>query len=84
VSTLPAPNPHGRPHSDVVRPWLNGRAPPIATLTSSSSTSASAPVPTHSLDYIRRSGRQHWAEGTQEHYRHWHDFAQRRLFGLGL
>jgi hypothetical protein len=25
VSMLPAPNPLGRPNSDVVRPWLNGR-----------------------------------------------------------
>ncbi len=35
----------------------------------------------YSLDAVRREASSYHEEGTQEYYRHWHDFAQKRLFG---
>ena len=36
----------------------------------------------HTLDYIRARASEFYIEGTPEHYTHWHDFAQKRLFGI--
>ena len=36
----------------------------------------------HTLDYIRAQASEFYAEGTPEHYNHWHDFAEKRLFGI--
>lgn len=36
----------------------------------------------HTLDYIRAQASEFYAEGTPEHYTHWHDFAEKRLFGI--
>lgn len=36
----------------------------------------------HTLDYIRARASEFYTEGTPEHYTHWHDFAQKRLFGI--
>lgn len=38
----------------------------------------------HALDAIRREASEYYDEGTNEHYRHWHDFAQNRLFGIEI
>ncbi len=38
----------------------------------------------HALDAIRREASDYWDEGTEEHFKHWHDFAQRRLFGIEI
>jgi type I restriction enzyme M protein len=38
----------------------------------------------HALDAVRREAGEYYDEGTTEHYRHWHDFAQNRLFGIGI
>ena len=36
----------------------------------------------HAMDYIRAQASEFYAEGTPEHYTHWHDFAKDRLFGI--
>ena len=36
----------------------------------------------HALDYIRAQASEFYTEGTPEHYTHWHDFAEKRLFGI--
>jgi len=38
----------------------------------------------HALDAIRREASDYWDEGTEEHFKHWHDFAQKRLFGIEI
>ncbi len=38
----------------------------------------------HVLDAVRREAGIYWDEGTEEHYKHWHDFAQKRLFGIEI
>jgi len=38
----------------------------------------------YALDKIRRDAGEYWAEGTDQHFSHWHDFAQNRLFGLEI
>lgn len=38
----------------------------------------------HALDAIRREASDYWDEGTEEHYKHWHDFAQKRLYGIEI
>lgn len=38
----------------------------------------------HALDAVRREASEYYEEGTAEHYRHWHDFAQRHLFGIEI
>lgn len=35
----------------------------------------------YTLDAVRRNAINYHDEGTQEYYRHWHDFAKQRLFG---
>ena len=36
----------------------------------------------HTMDYIRAQASEFYDEGTPGHYTHWHDFAQKRLFGI--
>lgn len=38
----------------------------------------------YALDAIRREASEYYDEGTSEHKLHWHDFAQKRLFGIEL
>ncbi|HRQ21974.1 MAG TPA: N-6 DNA methylase [Anaerolineales bacterium] len=38
----------------------------------------------YALDAIRREAGEYYDEGTTEYDRHWHDFAQKRLFGIEL
>ena len=38
----------------------------------------------YTLDAVRREAEDYGDEGTQERYRHWHDFAEKRLFGIEL
>lgn len=38
----------------------------------------------YALDYVRHKGLEFHDEGTTEHYRYWHDFAERRLFGIEI
>ena len=36
----------------------------------------------HAMDYIRNQASDYYEEGSREHYLHWHDFAEKRLFGI--
>ena len=36
----------------------------------------------HAMDHILKQASQFFTEGTPEHYAHWHDFAEKRLFGI--
>jgi len=38
----------------------------------------------HALDSVRREASEYYDEGTEEHFKYWHDFAQRRLFGIEI
>ena len=38
----------------------------------------------YALDAVRREAGDYYDEGTAEYDRHWHDFAQKRLFGIEL
>jgi type I restriction enzyme M protein len=38
----------------------------------------------YALDYIRHKGLEFHDNGSTDHYRYWHDFAQRRLFGIEI
>ena len=38
----------------------------------------------YAMDAVRREASEYYDEGTEEHYKHWHDFAQRRLFGIEI
>lgn len=38
----------------------------------------------YALDEVRREADAYYDEGSTEHYRHWHDFAEKRLFGIEL
>lgn len=38
----------------------------------------------HTLDAVRKAADEYYDEGTAEHYRYWHDFAERRLFGIEI
>lgn len=38
----------------------------------------------YALDAVRREAGEYYDEGTTEYDRHWHDFAQKRLFGIEL
>jgi type I restriction enzyme M protein len=38
----------------------------------------------YALDAVRREASEYHAEGTEEHYKHWHDFAKERLFGIEI
>ena len=36
----------------------------------------------HAMDYIRKEASEYYHEGSPEHSKHWHDFAQKRLYGI--
>ena len=36
----------------------------------------------HAMDYIRKQASDYYDEDSREHYIHWHDFAEKRLFGI--
>ena len=36
----------------------------------------------HTMDHILKQASEFFTEGTPEHYTHWHDFAQKQLFGI--
>ena len=38
----------------------------------------------YTLDAVRREASEYHDEGTEEHYKHWHDFAQKNLFGIEI
>jgi type I restriction enzyme M protein len=38
----------------------------------------------HALDAVRKEAGDYYDEGTAEHYKHWHDFAKERLFGIEI
>lgn len=38
----------------------------------------------HALDGVRRQADSYFEDGTAEHYRHWHGFAERRLHGIEI
>ena len=38
----------------------------------------------HALDYIRKDADQYYDKETPEHYQHWHDFAEKHLFGIEI
>ncbi|HEV7299619.1 MAG TPA: restriction endonuclease subunit M [Tepidisphaeraceae bacterium] len=38
----------------------------------------------HALNSVRREASEYHEEGSEEHYRHWHDFAQKNLFGIEI
>ena len=38
----------------------------------------------YALDHVRREASQYYDEGAPEHYRHWHDFAMRNLYGIEI
>ncbi|RYZ92558.1 MAG: SAM-dependent DNA methyltransferase, partial [Proteobacteria bacterium] len=38
----------------------------------------------HALDKVRRQANEYFKPGTDKHYRHWHDFAQHKLYGIEI
>lgn len=38
----------------------------------------------HALDAVRRESDVYYEAGSAEHFRHWHDFARRNLFGIDI
>jgi type I restriction enzyme M protein len=38
----------------------------------------------HALDKVRREAYEFYEEGTTEHYKYWHDFAQKNLYGIEI
>ena len=38
----------------------------------------------HALDKIRHQANNYYSEGTIEHYKYWHDFAEKNLFGIEI
>lgn len=38
----------------------------------------------YALEAVRREASEYYTEGTPEHDRHWHDFAQKNLFGIEI
>ena len=38
----------------------------------------------HALDYIRKEADEYYERGTTDHYKHWHDFAEKHLFGIEI
>ncbi len=36
----------------------------------------------HAMDYIRKQASDYYDKDSPEHYLHWHDFAEKRLFGI--
>ena len=38
----------------------------------------------YAMEHIQRQASQYYEEGTPEHYNHWHDFAEKYLFGIEI
>ena len=38
----------------------------------------------HALDAIRREASEYYDDDSKEHFKHWHDFAEKRLFGIDI
>ena len=38
----------------------------------------------HALDFVRKDADRYFTPGSAEHFRHWHAFAQRNLFGIEI
>ncbi len=38
----------------------------------------------HAMDYVRSEASLYYPEDSREHYTHWHNFAERRLFGIEI
>lgn len=38
----------------------------------------------YALDYVRHKGLEFHEDGSNEHYRYWHDFAEKRLYGIEI
>ena len=38
----------------------------------------------HALDKVRREASTYFKQGTDKHYKHWHDFAQHKLYGIEI
>lgn len=38
----------------------------------------------HALDTVRKEADEYWDKGSEEHFKHWHDFAQKRLYGIEI
>ena len=38
----------------------------------------------HALDKVRKQAGEYFSEGTVEHHRYWHDFAEKNLFGIEI
>ncbi len=38
----------------------------------------------HALDKVRKQAGEYFTPGTDKHHRHWHDFAQRNLYGIEI
>ncbi|MBK1641751.1 hypothetical protein CKO12_07680 [Chromatium okenii] len=38
----------------------------------------------HFLDAVRREADAHYSQDSQDHYKHWHNFAERNLFGIEI
>lgn len=38
----------------------------------------------YALDKVRQQASEYYTEGTVEHHRHWHDFAEKNLFGIEI
>lgn len=38
----------------------------------------------YALDFVRHRGLEFHEDGSKEHYRYWHDFAEKRLFGIEI
>lgn len=38
----------------------------------------------HALEKVRREADQYYDQDTTEHWRHWHDFAEKRLYGIEI
>lgn len=38
----------------------------------------------YALDKVRKEANEYYQDGTSDHFRHWHDFAEKQLFGIEL
>ena len=38
----------------------------------------------HALDKVRQQASEYYPEGSREHWRHWHDFAEKKLYGIEI
>ena len=38
----------------------------------------------HALDKVRREADEYYSEGSADHFRHWHDFAEKKLYGIEI